>query len=178
MLDVAIPQRMQDLPRYQQYVVPWIVPWTQDPEHGLIPCFAANNEQRRNQAIIERTCPMCGLLLPPKGETIAFLGDIECCKNRMFEEPAMHEECARFAAATCPWMSHKTYDRPSDPLELPLQDEKNLLVPWARRAPARPEVPEFYLFLCHYYLPWKVGESGIVWARAGLMDSMERLDGR
>lgn len=166
-------ERLRDRPSWHGYLVPWITPWRMTRD-GMVPVFAGNDEILRQKAIRERLCSQCGHFIGPNGTPMAFIGDKDCCDARQFEEPGMHEDCARFAGASCPWLANPEYERPSDPLRPHAADPMVRMVPWAQRCPGRPDAGDIFLYLCHYYLPWPL-PNGVLYARAGRADGIEKI---
>jgi hypothetical protein len=51
-------------------------------------------------------CAICGMVLDSE---VVFMGGEVCEKNLFFADPAMHEECARYAKAVCPFLALQGY---------------------------------------------------------------------
>jgi hypothetical protein len=52
---------------------------------------------------LKKLCMICGKKLLPKKW---FIGGQHAAMNRLFTDPAMHEECARYALKVCPFLSN------------------------------------------------------------------------
>lgn len=58
----------------------------------------------------DRRCAICGLALNPE---VVFVGGAVCEQNLFFADPAMHEECARYAQQVCPFLAIQNYHHSS-----------------------------------------------------------------
>ena len=61
----------------------------------------------------DRLCGVCGRGLD---YWIAFIGGPACQKNRLFKDPAMHPQCAEYAARICPFIAGSKTKYSSRPL--------------------------------------------------------------
>ncbi len=93
-----VPERLKDRPIYKGYIVPYV---TMLDTQGN-PDFRVNNTVKNKECYEERKCGLCGKDL--KG-WIAFIGGDLAMKNEIFSDPPMHEDCARYAAQTCPFLN-------------------------------------------------------------------------
>lgn len=93
-----MPERIAALPRDGRgYPVPWFVPVIDGkPDMQLL------DERKQLRAIKERRCAVCG---EPVGYWIAFITGPLGVANRVVNDPGMHEECARYAIAVCPFIA-------------------------------------------------------------------------
>jgi hypothetical protein len=87
---------LQHLPTYGDYLVPFTVEWIDGK-----PDFRVINRAKIIECGRDKLCGVCGHKL---GEFCWFIGGELCKENHIFVDPPMHEECARFTAATCPFV--------------------------------------------------------------------------
>jgi hypothetical protein len=66
------------------------------------PDFRSLDIARVAECVSQRLCGICGRVL---SYWIAFIGGPACQRNRLFKDPAMHPECADYAAKTCPFIA-------------------------------------------------------------------------
>lgn len=98
-----IPDRLRDRPLDARgRVIPWMAPISDD---GTV-SFGKNQERLRRRAIEEHRCGQCG---QPNDYWLWFIGDDVLPEVLEFFEPAMHEECARYAINVCPFLGHENY---------------------------------------------------------------------
>lgn len=98
--------------------------------------FRIIDPERWHRCVGERLCAMCGLAL---GYWIAFVGDDRNVTGRIFIDPAMHPECARYSMAVCPFLVNPNARRSGR--DLPA-DGSRYLTPHLRD---RPEKMALYL---------------------------------
>jgi len=122
---IPIPARMASLERFGNLAIPWI---TARDDSGK-PIFSGNIELRRIQAIREQLCSQCGQKLE---YWIIFIGDDESVKRRIFFEPGMHQECAEYAAQTCPYLANPAYKQPEHAKVERVSDR--VMAPWGTRS--------------------------------------------
>lgn len=60
------------------------------------------------QAGKNRLCGLCGETI--YGDVV-FIGGPQSCKNRVFSDPPMHDECARYAWQVCPYITRLGWHR-------------------------------------------------------------------
>jgi len=60
------------------------------------------DQRKIEQCVTRKRCGICGLVL---GREIVFIGGPMCFENHFFSDPAMHEECARYASKVCPYLA-------------------------------------------------------------------------
>lgn len=82
------------------------IPWVSGEVDG-VPRLGTNNAALCARAILERRCGQCGT---PLGYWICFMGDEVSVERREFMEPPMHEGCARYAMAVCPYLANEHYE--------------------------------------------------------------------
>jgi hypothetical protein len=75
------------------------VPYVVEFAEGGKPGFSFNSVAKVLEVGRKGLCGQCG---EPLEHLVAFVGAPEFCAGRVFGEPGMHEECARYALATCP----------------------------------------------------------------------------
>lgn len=93
----VIPERMAELPMRGSLPVGYIFGVGDDG----VPDFTVLDMEKLMEVVIKRRCGMCGKGLD---YWIAFVGGDKSITNRMFTDPAMHEECARYALSVCPFL--------------------------------------------------------------------------
>lgn len=95
---IKIPERIiQHRPFYKGMPIPfsnYIFP-------DGTPDFRVLDPVKTEVCLRERGCGICGVLLDPE---IVFTGGPLCREGHIFTDPAMHEECARYAYAVCPYL--------------------------------------------------------------------------
>lgn len=111
----ALPARMVDLPVDERgYVVPWFVDWVDGK-----PEFRAMDRVKFIRAIKEKLCWVCGQRL---GIHTTFVAGPMCGINRTSSEPPNHQECARWSARNCPFLSNPRMVRRVDGLGPEIQE--------------------------------------------------------
>lgn len=118
-----IPPRVALLPLNERgYPVPWFVAWVRPyvaegvPE--MVPCSSRDEDARPDFRVIragaissamrDDLCWICGERL---GTYRAFVIGPMCAVNRVSSEPPSHEDCARFAAMACPFLTVPKMER-------------------------------------------------------------------
>ena len=107
-MDIAtLPRRMQGLPLDARgYPVPWFVAWLDGK-----PEFRAMDREKFVRAIKEKLCWVCGGKL---GVYKVFVAGPMCGINRTSSEPPSHQECGRWSAENCPFLSNPRMVRRED----------------------------------------------------------------
>lgn len=103
---VQIPPRLQRRPVFRGVPVPYTVFIRDDGR----PEFRVLDTDHWRQAAARRLCGLCG---EPQDHWIWFIGGEKCLKSwpgkmhqtGVFADLGMHEECARYAAKVCPFLS-------------------------------------------------------------------------
>jgi hypothetical protein len=97
---IEIPKRMKKFPLWKGiYPIHYTV-WVVDG----VPDFKQMHEVRRIDAFHRNLCHLCGeRMLDGK---FAFIGGPECVKLHAFIDGPMHEDCAAYAAAVCPFLKN------------------------------------------------------------------------
>jgi hypothetical protein len=92
------PPRMARRPiDHRGYTVPWFVEVVDGiPDHRL------TSDAKRERALRERRCWLCGERLGPRSTFV--IGPM-CCLTRTTSEPGCHEECAEWAVRACPFLT-------------------------------------------------------------------------
>lgn len=96
--DTPMPPQIAALPRHESgYPIPYFVAWVDGrPDLKLL------DQAKQIRCAKFRLCGICG---QPVGYWIAFIGGPLTVANRVCTDPGMHEECARYAIAVCPFMA-------------------------------------------------------------------------
>lgn len=95
--DVAAPAWCEGRPRFHGVVIPFSVFIKPDG----VPDFKVTNHQHWQRCVNEKLCGVCG---QPMTGTMFFIGGDRSLVSRTFFDPAMHEDCARYAFAVCPFL--------------------------------------------------------------------------
>lgn len=104
-LDMPAPKRARRRPwcPYKRIPIPFV---TKVPEDGSRVKFSIEDRECVERCGARRLCQFCGESLDA---IIVFLGGETATSLRLFRQAPFHEECARFAVATCPYLRN-TYD--------------------------------------------------------------------
>ena len=94
----TMPEAIRVLPRDERGLP---IPYAQLRLDGR-PDFRSLDAERAARCVNERLCGICGRSLD---YWIAFIGGPSCRTNRLFKDPAMHPECAEYAARACPFIA-------------------------------------------------------------------------
>jgi hypothetical protein len=94
--EVPLPRRMMRCKRDRRgYPIPFLMmPESQIHIDG----------DKQEQCAMKKLCMICGQKLVVKKW---FIGGHMAGQNRLFTDPAMHEECARYAIQVCPFLSNQ-----------------------------------------------------------------------
>lgn len=95
----AMPERLARRPQFRGFPVPYTTLTRAD---GT-PDFKVTDESEREECLRRRLCALCGEKLD---YWIAFIGAEALIELREFYDPAMHQECARYAARACPFLAN------------------------------------------------------------------------
>lgn len=79
------------------YPVPFVQQWVDGK-----PDFRVIDPEKVEECVRKTLCAICGIKL---GEFSWFIGGDKCRYGHQFTDWAMHEQCAEFASATCPFVS-------------------------------------------------------------------------
>ncbi|MGB8520806.1 MAG: hypothetical protein WCD38_11655 [Candidatus Tumulicola sp.] len=94
----ALPAYMRDLPVDDRgYVVPWFVAYVDGK-----PEFRAMDNEKWISAVKNKRCWVCG---KHTGRKLVFVLGPMCGINRTTSEPPCHEQCARWSARNCPFLT-------------------------------------------------------------------------
>ena len=128
------PARIARLPvDHRGYPVPTFVAVVDGrPDHRLV------NPQRIGPALTHRQCWICG---EPLGRYLASLLGPMCTVTRTVSEPPSHQDCARYAALACPFLSRPHMGRREAGLPaeacpaagLPLRRNPGVVAVWTAR---------------------------------------------
>lgn len=127
------------------------IPYTVIMRKGGIPDFAVTDLRRWIQVVRQRLCGLCGDKLDKE---IYFIGGPLCAENRLFGDPAMHKDCARYAFSVCPYLAFRK-DFDPEPEKRPTHLEIGVSVD-DQISPTRPD--RFALYRCRSYELAQVGE--------------------
>lgn len=97
---VEIPDFLSHLSVYGGLPVPFSQAWVDGK-----PDFRATDPEKVIQCVTRKLCAICGKRL---GEYAYFIGGPLSEANRLFSDPAMHQQCAEFASKACPFVSGQT----------------------------------------------------------------------
>lgn len=97
--DVVIPPRLTGRARDRRG---FVVPYSQFIDNNGVPNFRIMDDTKVRKCLVHRWCSMCG---QPMGRHLYFIGGPACEKNGYFYDPAMHEECAKYAMQACPHLA-------------------------------------------------------------------------
>jgi len=121
--DVPVPPKMSRVPRDKRgFPVPYHLRPDNFAEGGEADLRVVNGMNLLD-CIMHHKCGVCGL---PLYRTFVMSGGPLCVYNRIFTEPPLHEECARYAHSVCPFLTLPKFthhDRPNDGPEHRLVDE-------------------------------------------------------
>jgi hypothetical protein len=104
--ETALPRRMLGCARDKRgYPIPFLMM----PEQQI-----HIDGRKQERCVQEKLCMICGKKLDNKKW---FIGGQMAAMNRLFSDPAMHEECARYALKVCPFLSNSDmkYRKKYDP---------------------------------------------------------------
>lgn len=99
---MSIPDFLSHLKVYGGYPVPFVQKWIDGK-----PDFRVIDPDRSDECVKDKLCAICGRRL---GEYCYFIGGEQCKQNHLFADAPMHEQCAEFAAETCPFVSGKKHE--------------------------------------------------------------------
>ena len=145
---MELPDRMKALPQYKGFPVPFTAFMKKEPGVLMdVPDFKITDMDKWARCVTGSLCAICGKKLD---YWIWFIGGPQCRDTRLFFDLGMHEECARYAAATCPYLAHG-HDHQKNPV-LPEGTHIN-----AQASNVRPA--ELFMFRTRGYSLVKVGTA-------------------
>ncbi len=152
---VEVPIRLSARPRFRGLVIPYVTMILSNGE----PDFTTNDELRRIEVMQDKKCAICG---EPLDYWIFFIGGEKCYENRAFIDPAMHDDCARYSMAVCPYLKneHAKYKETTKSMG----DSGIIVKHESMVSPVRP--PKMGLFKTRKYEIMRAGKSIIVHAAA------------
>lgn len=110
-MSVVIPKRLQKRPTDSRG---YVIPYTVFIDADGAPHFRVPDSRKLITCLKLKLCGICGNELEGWNTAIGSPSEIE---QHLFTDPAMHEECARYALAACPFLANKNYkSRPVDPI--------------------------------------------------------------
>lgn len=97
-------KRWESRPQHQGLAIPYVAVVD---EHG-VPNFQAVDQASILDCALNSKCGICGQSLTTGEEEmwLAFIGGSACIETLEFIDPAMHPECAYYAAETCPFLAN------------------------------------------------------------------------
>jgi len=129
----ALPRRMRSLPIHRGYPVPWFVASIDG-----VPDFRVMDRAKFSRAIREQRCWVCGEAL---GRYVSFVIGPMCAISRTTSEPPCHQECARWSAINCPFLTrpgmHRRDDYPAEaeqPVGVPIDRNPGVTCVWTAHA--------------------------------------------
>jgi hypothetical protein len=99
-LSVPIPPILEGRPRF--HGIP--IPFSSFIKRDGTPDFKVTDQDAWATCVNERRCGICGKIMD--GD-VFFIGGEKSIVNGFFFDPAMHEECARYSFAVCPFIAAK-----------------------------------------------------------------------
>lgn len=98
MRDVPIPERLKHRPMFHGVPIPFSAFVHADGR----PDFKITDHEKWKSCALHRLCGICGEVL---GFVVYFIGGEKSCSSGVFYDPPMHEECARYSFAVCPFIA-------------------------------------------------------------------------
>ena len=111
---VPVPPEMAHLPRDARGLP---IFWTAHIGDDGVPDFRILEHERVLRALKERLCGMCGRKIT--GNVLCTIGADGNLLERRATDPMMHEACARYALAACPFLSGRSARRSGRPMDAP-----------------------------------------------------------
>jgi len=149
-----IPDFLSHLKVFAGYPVPFVQMWIDGK-----PDFRVIDPDRAEECLRDELCAICGKRL---GWWCCLIGGKLCEENHLFLDAPMHEECARFASRTCPFVSGKKDDYSQRPVDATV----TTVIPMKELASSvRPE--KMYIFKTRTKTVRRVSAGGKQLIRAG-----------
>jgi hypothetical protein len=99
---VKLPLHMKALPRDARgYPVPWIAAVGSDGRAD----FRVIDKAKTMEALTNRRCAICGKVML----AAYFVGGPLSMRNRLFNDPPMHKDCAEYALKVCPFLAAPSF---------------------------------------------------------------------
>lgn len=98
MQNIPVPERLKARPMFRG--VP--IPFSSFVRDDGTPDFKVTDQHKWNACVTRRLCAICG---GPLDGSVFFIGGERCMETHIFFDPAMHEECARYSFAVCPFIA-------------------------------------------------------------------------
>jgi hypothetical protein len=108
---VEIPKRLLKFKTWNGYVIHFTLPVDKDGK----PQFRSLNRDKQVQCVHQARCHLCGERLYPPYWFIC--GEWEVKGKVISSNGPMHEECARYAIAVCPFLSNPNYQSKASAFE-------------------------------------------------------------
>lgn len=165
-LPIPIPERIRKLPTYKGYPIPV---GTLVSDAG-VPDFRVTDERKRLELLYERRCGICGedLTVP-----MYFIAGPKSMHSRVFYDPPMHEECARFSVAVCPYLAGRKDYAPFETVQQHHQSDTVHVVPMAIDAP----VTSIGILACDDYYLVMADDTNILIQATKIIGAPEWLRG-
>lgn len=96
---VPIPDRMKKLAVWHGFPIPYV-----NVVNDGVPDFRCTDQLKMQRCMNNRRCGICGQEIP-RTEWCYFISGEEALEDRLFMDPAMHRECAYYAAKVCPFLA-------------------------------------------------------------------------
>lgn len=143
-----IPRRLRQRPRFKGMPIPFTTLIGKDGE----PDFKVLDMAAVRACFQQRLCALCGQSLPMQQPLpghpfslpmqIVFIGGPVSAEHRCFVDPAMHEDCARYAVSICPYLANPSGDYST--AQPKHRDEEGLITIRYDMPPERPKKMAFY----------------------------------
>lgn len=123
---VPLPARMRSLVRDDRgYLIFHAVTPPEGAHEGARVDFRILSVEHHMEVARRRLCAICGKRL---GQQLFWIGGPMCILNRVFGDGHMHEDCARYALAVCPYLaiatkSYRYHDRDGEHASEELTDD-------------------------------------------------------
>lgn len=98
--EFVIPERLRHLPLDRRGLPISFVTWV---DSEGTPDFTITDQAKRDHVLTNQLCGICG---KPHEYWKWFVGGPKCEEEKLFIDPPMHEECARFSATACPFLNN------------------------------------------------------------------------
>lgn len=164
-MTIEIPARLRDRPLYGDLPVGFYFEWVD--EDGALCCVSRKPEvkpdfrvicpMRWGQCVLKRLCPLCG---KPLDYWAWIIGQVPESDTMTYVDPAMHEDCWRYALQVCPFLS-----KPHDKRRVGMPTGSSRLVDPPGCPVIKDQTPIFYLFKIRDQWPHLLGETP-TWCRA------------
>ncbi len=165
-MTIEIPERLRDRPLYGDLPVGFYFEWVD--EDGALVCttkkapvkpdFRVICPERWADCVANRWCPLCG---KPLEYWAWIIGHVPDSETMTYVDPAMHEECVRYALKVCPFLSRPHDKRRAD---MPTGSSE-FIDPMGVSQVITDQTPTFYLFKIRDQWPHLSGQTP-TWCKA------------